>query len=63
MPPSAQKVTAAGAKVTTVVSNGADHTALKEPESVTIKADPAAALGISFAVGGIVRQVFLRRMM
>lgn len=49
-------VTAAGAKVTTV-SIGAHHATSEEPERVTIKADPAAALGVSFAVGGIVRQV------
>eukprot|EP00903_Cladosiphon_okamuranus_P007935 g7660.t1 len=40
----------------TTVSNGV-HQASKEPERVNVTVDPKAALGISFAVGGIVRQV------
>lgn len=57
-PPNAkflQKVSAAGATVTTV-STGA-HQASKEPDRVNVRIDPEAALGASFAVGGIVRQV------
>ncbi|CAM9509995.1 unnamed protein product [Scytosiphon promiscuus] len=53
---SSKVVTARGASVTTI-SNGAHPVASKEPEIVTIKADPATALGVSFGTGGVVRQV------
>ncbi|CAN0303100.1 unnamed protein product, partial [Ectocarpus sp. 8 AP-2014] len=51
---STKNVTAGGAKVTTVA--GEHHSSSKEPENVTIQADPATSLGLSFAIGGVVRQ-------
>lgn len=51
---STKNVTTGGAKVTTFA--GEHHSSSKEPESVTIQADPATSLGLSFAVGGVVRQ-------
>lgn len=53
-----QKVTATGARVTTV-SAGAHHTTSEEPEKITVKADPGTQLGVSFGDGGSVRQVAL----
>ncbi|CAN0174000.1 unnamed protein product [Ectocarpus sp. 12 AP-2014] len=47
-----KNVTAGGAKVTTVA--GEHHSSSKEPENVTIQADPATSLGLSFAIGGVV---------
>ncbi|CAN0052969.1 unnamed protein product, partial [Ectocarpus sp. 4 AP-2014] len=49
-----KNVTAGGAKVTTVA--GEHHSSSKEPENVTIQADPATSLGLSFVNGGVVRQ-------
>lgn len=54
-----QHVSAAGAKVTTL-STGAHQTS-EEPDRVNVTVDPTAALGISFAVGGVVRQVIRYR--
>lgn len=50
-----QNVSAAGARVTTVSTEA--HQSSKEPDRVDVTVEPSSALGISFAVGGVVRQV------
>lgn len=42
----------------TTVSIGAHHTTSKEPDRLTVVADPGTALGVSFGKGGIVCQVW-----